>query len=181
VNVALTPCAALIVTTQVPVPEHPAPLHPPKAEPAPGVAVNITTVSMVYDAEQVAPQLIPAGLDVTVPVPVPVLLTVNAKVCKGNVAVTFCTALMVTTQVPVPEHPPPLQPWNVEPAAGVAVRVTTVELANDATQVVPQSITAGLAVTVPVPLPLLLTVRVLTAPLAVSSVIFTTNASLGPP
>src|SRR2546430_714423 len=29
---------------------------------------------------------------------------------------------MVTAQVPVPVQPPPLQPVNVEPAAGVAVR-----------------------------------------------------------
>ena len=32
----------------------------------------------------------------------------------------------VTTQVPVPEHPLPLQPVNVEPAADAVVRVTDV-------------------------------------------------------
>ena len=35
---------------------------------------------------------------------------------------TVWAALIVTVQVPVPEQPPPLQPVNVEPAAGVAVR-----------------------------------------------------------
>jgi hypothetical protein len=40
-----------------------------------------------------------------------------------KVAVTVISAVVrVTTQVPVPWHPPPLQPIN--PEAGVAVRVT---------------------------------------------------------
>jgi len=76
----------------------------------------------------VAPQLIPAGLEVTVPLPVPVLLTVRGKVCLLNVAVTVVDAFMVTAQVPVPEQPPPLQPVKVDPPAAAAVRVTTVPL-----------------------------------------------------
>ena len=36
----------------------------------------------------------------------------------------------MTVQVPVPVQPPPLQPVNVEPAAGVAVKVTAVPLAK---------------------------------------------------
>jgi hypothetical protein len=59
----------------------------------------------------------------------------------------------VTVQVPVPEHPPPLQPVNVEPAVGVAARVTTVPLANVAEHVVPQEMPTGELVTVPVPAP----------------------------
>ena len=43
-------------------------------------------------------------------------------------AVTVTDAFNVTEQVPVPEHPPPLQPAKVLPAAGVAVNVTTVPL-----------------------------------------------------
>jgi hypothetical protein len=76
------------------------------------------------------------------------------------VAVTVVAAVSVTVQVPVPEHPPPLQPVKVEPAAGTAVRVTTVPLAQAAIQVEPQEIPAGLLVTVPTPEPVLLTVRV---------------------
>jgi len=54
-----------------------------------------------------------------------------------NVAVTVVCALdelVVIEQVPVPLHPPPDHPVNVEPVFGVAVRVTTVPLANAAEQ-----------------------------------------------
>jgi hypothetical protein len=70
-----------------------------------------------------------------------------------NIAVTALGAFIVTTQVPVPEQPPPLQPANVEPVEDAAVRVTTVPLANDDWQVNPQSIPPGLLVTVPDPMP----------------------------
>src|SRR5439155_18551266 len=105
------------------------------------------------------PQLIPAGELVTVPLPVPALLTVSAKVGRAKVAVTVVAALRVTVQAPVPEQPPPLQPVKVEPAAGVAVSVTAVPLVKLAAQVAPQVIPAGLLVTVPVPVPALETVR----------------------
>ena len=54
-----------------------------------------------------------------------------------NVAVTVVAALTVTAQVPVPEQAP-LQPANVEPAAGVAVRVRAVPAVTDCEQVAPQ-------------------------------------------
>jgi hypothetical protein len=76
------------------------------------------------------------------------------------VAVTVVAAVSVTVHVPVPEQPPPLQPVKVEPAAGTAVRVTVVPLAQAAIQVEPQEMPAGLLVTVPTPGPVLLTVRV---------------------
>jgi hypothetical protein len=41
----------------------------------------------------------------------------------AKVAVTLCAAVMLFVQVPVPVHAP-LQPVNVEPVAGAAVRVT---------------------------------------------------------
>src|SRR5438552_4662390 len=119
VKVAVTVVAAETVTTHVPVPEHP--LQPVKVEPAAGVAVSVTAVPLEKLAEQVAPQLIPAGELVTVPLPVPALLTVSAKLGRLKVAVTVVAAESVTVQAPVPEHPPPLQPVKVEPAAGVAV------------------------------------------------------------
>ncbi len=78
----------------------------------------------------------------------------------ANVALTLASALSVTVQVPVPEQLPPLQPEKVEPAAGAAVKVTAVPLANAAEHVAPQEMPAGVLVTVPVPLPLGLTVSV---------------------
>src|SRR5579863_9451582 len=111
-NVAVTDSAALIVIVQVPVPLHAAfPLHPAKVEPAAGVAVKITCVPLLKFAEQVAPQLMPAGLLDTVPVPVPALVTVKANCWVLNVAVTDSAALTVIVQVPVPLHAAfPLQP-----------------------------------------------------------------------
>jgi len=70
--------------------------------------------------------VIPAGELVTVPVPVPFLVTVRGKLCSVNVAVTVVAAVIVMMQVPGPVHPPPLQPVKVEPVAGVAVTRTVV-------------------------------------------------------
>src|SRR5438034_9749452 len=105
-KVAVTVVAAETVTTHDPVPEHPPPLQPVKVEPAAGAAVSVTAVPLVKLAEQVAPQVIPAGALVTVPLPAPALLTVSAKVGRAKVAVTVVAAQSVTVQVPVPEHPP---------------------------------------------------------------------------
>jgi hypothetical protein len=158
-KVAVTDVAALIVTVQVPVPVQP-PLQPVKVEPAAGAAVRVTTVPVVKEVEHVAPQEMPAGALVTVPLPAPALVMVSAKDDCMKVAVTEVAALIATVQVPVPEHPPPLQPVNVEPAAAAAVNVTEVPLVNDAEQVAPQEIPAGLLVTVPLPAPALETVSV---------------------
>ncbi len=57
--------------------------------------------------------------------------------------------------MPVPVQPPPLQPVKVEPAAGVAVSVTTVPVGNAVEQVAPQVMPAGALVTVPLPVPAL--------------------------
>jgi hypothetical protein len=157
-KVAVTVAAALIVIAHVPVPEQ-APLHPAKVEPAAGLAVSVVAVPGVTDWEQVAPQLMPAGLLVTVPEPVPFFVTDSVTGVAVNVAVTDVAALTVTAQVPVPEQAP-LQPAKVEPEAGAAVRVTAVPGAKDCEQVAPQLIPAGALVTVPPPVPLLVTDRV---------------------
>jgi hypothetical protein len=65
----------------------------------------------------------------------------------------------VTVQGPVPPHLGPAQPTSVEPAAGVAVKVTTVPVGNAATHVVPQSMPGGWLVTVPDPVPCFWMVR----------------------
>src|SRR5207253_3581355 len=157
-KVAVTVVAALRVTVQVPVPEQPPPLQPAKMEPAAGAAVSVTAVPLVKLAEQVAPQLIPTGALVTVPLPVPAGVTVRVKVWSVRVEVTAVPAESVTVQAPVPEQPPPVQPVKVEPATGVAVKVTAVPLVKLAEQVAPQVIPTGALVTVPLPVPALLTV-----------------------
>src|SRR5437773_4754507 len=99
----------------------------------------------------------PDGALVTVPAPVPALETVSTKV-GAKVAVTVIAAESVIVHAPVPLQPPPLQPVKVEPAAAVAVNVTAVPLAKLAEQVAPQLIPTGALVTVPLPVPALLTV-----------------------
>src|SRR5437660_8686622 len=87
-KVAVTEVAAFIVTLQVPVPVQPPPLQPVKVEPAPGAAVSVTTVPGVKEAEHVAPQEIPAGLLVTVPLPAPALETVRVEPVETPLPVT---------------------------------------------------------------------------------------------
>jgi hypothetical protein len=76
VNVAVTEALLVNVTLQAPVPVQ-APDQPANVDVAFEAAVSVTTVPLVKLALQVAPQLIPAGLLVTVPAPVPALWTVN--------------------------------------------------------------------------------------------------------
>ena len=66
-------------------------------------------------------------------------------------------AFMVTEPL---AHPVPDQPAKVDPAAGVAVKVTTVPLVKAAEQVLPQLRAAGELVIVPLPVPALARVRV---------------------
>jgi len=72
-----------------------------------------------------------------------------------KVAVTDLSEFIVKVQVPVPEQSPD-QPEKVEPAAGMAVRVTEVPESYISEQSLPQSIPGP--VTVPEPLPALLTI-----------------------
>ena len=67
VEAAVTVFAALMVTVHV-VPETVShPLQPAKVDPPAAVAVRVTLVPLLYGSEQSAPQLIPAGLELTVP------------------------------------------------------------------------------------------------------------------
>lgn len=52
VKVAVTARLAFIVIWQEPVPEQPAPLHPPKREPDEGLAVRVTTVPPIKASSQ---------------------------------------------------------------------------------------------------------------------------------
>jgi hypothetical protein len=159
-KVAPTDFAASMVTLHAPVPLQ-EPLQPANVEPESGVAAKLTTAPFAKLAEHVAPQEIPAGELVTVPVPVPLLATVRVKGPGFAVkfALTDFAASMVTLHAPVPLQDP-LQPANVEPESGAAVKFTTVPFAKLAEHVGPQEIPEGVLVTVPVPVPVLATVRV---------------------
>ena len=75
-NVAVTDVSAVSVTLQSPAPLHPLD-HPAKVDPALGVALNVTAVPLAKLALHVWPQLMPAGLLVIVPPPVPALCTLS--------------------------------------------------------------------------------------------------------
>jgi hypothetical protein len=75
-NDAVALVAAMALNVQLGlVPVHAPAVQPPNVEPLAGVAVSVTCAPEGTWAEQVGGQLIPAGDDVTVPVPVPVLAT----------------------------------------------------------------------------------------------------------
>ena len=77
-NVAVTLAAALIFTVHVAAaPEHPAPLQLLSDDPSAGVALSTTSEPMAKSAEQVDPQEIPAGDEVTTPLPSPARVTVS--------------------------------------------------------------------------------------------------------
>jgi hypothetical protein len=76
VKVAVTEALLVNVKLQVPVPVQ-APDQPANVEVAFAAAVSVTMVPLVKLALHVGPQLIPAGLLVIVPAPVPALWTVS--------------------------------------------------------------------------------------------------------
>ena len=59
-------------------PEHPPPLQPEKPEPKSAVAVSLTTLPLTKVFEQLRPQN-PPGFIVTVPLPLPTVLTESAN------------------------------------------------------------------------------------------------------
>lgn len=154
-NAASTVVSALSVNVHVTAEPHPAPVHPANTEPAAAAAVSVT-LPLVIAAVQVEPQLMPAGLEVTVPPPVPDLVTVTFDVGAGsNAALTLVFAFNVNVHTGLVVHEPALvHPAKVEPVAGPAVNVMLLPAGNDAEQVAPQLIAAGLDVTEPLPAPL---------------------------
>ena len=124
--------------------------------------MSVTWVPALKGALQVVPQLIPPGLLVTVPEPFPPRVTLSTGTLWTGlkVAVTCWLALSVTVQALVPLHPPPVHPMNDEFAPAVAASVTDVPGAKLALQVCPQLMPEGLLATLPVPVPLRVTVNI---------------------
>ena len=77
-KLAVTALAAFMVTVQVEAVPLQAPPHPVKPEPPEAVAVSVTVLPAGYSCEQSDPQAMPAGLLVTVPDPLPALVTVSS-------------------------------------------------------------------------------------------------------
>lgn len=77
-----------------------------------------------------------------------------------KLAVTVVGAFIVNIHFPLPTHPPPDHPANVEPLPGEAVSVATMPVLYVPVQSEPQFMPAGEEVTVPAPVPPLFTVRV---------------------
>src|SRR6266446_2753798 len=120
----------LIVTVQVVAEPEQAPLQPENALPAAGAAVSVTRVPLanVWLHPVEPAQLIPAGLEVTVPPPHTVTCSESFCTAAAKVAPTLWGAFIGPEQVgalPATEHPP-AQPTKVLPDAGAADRVTAV-------------------------------------------------------
>src|SRR5690348_16614825 len=127
------------------------PVQPANVVLGAGAAVK-TTVDVARNGSVQSPgQSMPAGFDVTVPVPVPARFTFTGYEFSEKVAVTVAAPMIVVVHGAVPVQPPPDHPANDEFAAGTAVRSTDVLNAKLNTQVAPQLIPAGFDVTVPVP------------------------------
>lgn len=131
------------------------PNHPANCCPLPGTAESVTDVPVVKLAVQVAPQLIPVGLEVTVPTPL--TATLNAYVeapgpvgAAANVAATFVAPVTMTVQVLVPEQAPD-HATKTAPAPGVAVSVTWVPEGTFTLQVLSQDRPLPGALTEPKP------------------------------
>src|SRR5579863_9293585 len=96
-----------------------------------GVAVRVTLELNAKLAPQVVPpnwvQLIPAGVDTTVPGPVTVT-PIPVEPLSVNIAPTLVLAPASTTQLPVPVHAP-VHPAKVEPTEAKGVNVTWVPTA----------------------------------------------------
>ena len=85
-NDAVTDAAAARVSVQVAWLPVQAPVHPVKLLPASALAVSVTWLPSSKLAVQVAPQLMPAGVEVTVPAPVVATVSVTGMAASGSIA-----------------------------------------------------------------------------------------------
>jgi uncharacterized protein YlzI (FlbEa/FlbD family) len=154
-NVAVTVLAMVIETVHVFPDTAVQPLHDQKIDPASGAAVSVTTAPPPRLALQPAvdPVVQEMPSPVTVPRPVPEVRTVSGNVTREKVVPTVRASVMATTQVAAVPVQAPLQPEKTEPDAARAVSVTVDPAGKSAAHAAPQSIPAGLEVTVPTPLP----------------------------
>jgi hypothetical protein len=157
-KVAVAEALPFKVSLQVDVPLH-EPDQPANLEPDFGLAVSVIDFPLAYLALHVFPQLIPDGLLVIVPEPLPASFThsSNSVVALVKVAVTDVFAFTVSVHAAVPLQAPD-QPIKLEPDLETAVSVTTLPRVTMAWHADPQLMPAGLSVMVPCPEPAALSV-----------------------
>ncbi len=120
-NEAVTDFDEVIDTVQVVNDPLQAPDHPENVEPDEALAISTTFVPDEAVVEHVEPQLIPEGLEVTVPLPEPDLET--HKACRAalvNEAVTDLDEVIVTVQRLLDPLQAPDHPENVAPDEALA-------------------------------------------------------------
>jgi hypothetical protein len=123
-NVAVTFFAASMISVQVTaLPLH-APDQPPNWEPGFAAAVSVTDEFRTSPSLQSIPQLMPAGLDETAPLPLTATLSSGTS---SNLAVTVVLPFIVTLQAGTidPSQAPPAHCTNVLPGSACAIRSTT--------------------------------------------------------
>lgn len=129
VNMAVAVFALSIVTAhdakELP-PEQVTPDHDTKEDVEFGTATSVTLVLAGKLDAQLEPQLIPLGVLVTVPDPSPLVETDKEKVLATKLAEAVSPEAVIVREHAVPEDDgqAPLQPPNVLPSAGLAMRFT---------------------------------------------------------
>src|SRR5437879_1107375 len=101
-NVAMIERFVLIVTLHVPVPEHPPPVQPPNIHPEVGVAVSTTEVPWAKFPVHVGAQLIPTGLETTLPPPETETLKVMPAV--PTVTIPFASGPEAASRLELPSR-----------------------------------------------------------------------------
>jgi hypothetical protein len=108
-----------------------------------GVASMVVVVPAGKEREQADPQLMPAGVLLTVPWPTFVIATGKTVPASTNDATAAAAHLAVTVhEGATPRHEPD-QPANTQPDSGVACSVTRVPTGSTAPQAVPHAIPAA--------------------------------------
>ena len=79
-----------------------APVHPENLIPTSGTAASVTLVWFRKSKKQFDPQLIPPGADMTIPVPKPVLVTINLKIGSNLAKMNFAESMVTVRGLSIP-------------------------------------------------------------------------------